>query len=305
MKLVKYCMKNKEWEFLMTTLDVDRLHHLIADEQEILEWYGKIDGLVAEIIAEAGTANVLIISDHGGGKTAKEFYVNEFLREKGFLVLKKKYKNKGSTMLVRAGLSMENLLKFIQITKLDRILVKVLPDKVWDFAKTKVPRKEVQFQEAEIDWLKTKAFSPFTSTGAIQINLAGREQYGIVKKEEYASVVAEIIHEMHAIHDEGKKLKIEAYPANEIYHGEESGKAPDITYILDDWHYFPKISFPGAVMKKPRDPGHHRTHGIFIAAGPSVKKKKIEKASVIDIVPTILKLFGIRQPENIDGKSLL
>lgn len=303
-KLVKYILKNKEWDFFITTLDIDRLHHLISDEQEIIEWYSKIDGFVAEIIQEVKGANVILLSDHGGGKMKKEFYVNEFLKEKGFLKLKQKYKSKTSKFLVKIGFSMENLLKFIQVTKIDRLLLKVLPHKMWDIAKSKVPRKDVPFQEAEIDWLNTKAFSPYPSTGGIQINLAGREPYGIVRREDYNDVINGVISELRDLEYEGKKIKVDAYKKEEIYSGPYANKAPDISLIIDDWQYFPKISFSGQLFKKPRDPGHHRCYGFFLANGPNFKKTELKNAEVYDITPTILKLFNIGIPKDIDGKVL-
>lgn len=307
-ELVRYIIKNKDFDFLMTTLDIDRIHHLVAEEKELFDWYAKIDSLVNEIIREVKDADIILLSDHGGGRIKKEFYVNEFLKERGFLRLKQKYKDKPSRFFVKIGLSMENTLKFLQFTRIDRLLLKILPHKVCEsflnYARTKIPRKDVPFSNAEIDWLNTKAFSPYPSTGAIQINLAGREPYGIVKKGDYEKTVNEVINELKKLECGGEKIKVDLYRKEQIYSGPFLDKAPDISLIIDDWQYFPKISFSGSLFKNPRDPGHHRCYGFFLASGKDFKKTKIKDASVYDVAPTVLKFFGIPVPHDCDGRVL-
>jgi predicted AlkP superfamily phosphohydrolase/phosphomutase len=300
--VVKYLLKKENFDFFMTTLDIDRLHHLVHDDEQIINWYDKVDKLVSEIISCVDKdTNIILMSDHGGGKMKAEFYINEFLKEKGFLVLRKKYKNWFQSLVVKLGFNMEFILKFIQKTKLDKILLKVLPHKTWDVAKTTVPRKDVTFKDAQIDWLKTKAYNPFPSSCCIQINLAGREPYGIVKKEDYDKVRNEVINSLKRFCKE-RNIKLDVYKREEIYKGDYVEKAPDIEFLMDDWKYFPKTSFSGKVFKKARD-GHHRCHGFFVASGPNFKKKQLNGAEIIDVMPTIMKIFGIKT-RDVDGKVL-
>ena len=49
----------------------------------------------------------------------------------------------------------------------------------------------------------------------------------------------------------------------------------------------------------------HETHGIFIAAGPHVRRDvEIEGASVLDITPTVLRYLGLPVAKDMDGKVL-
>src|SRR5262249_348193 len=49
----------------------------------------------------------------------------------------------------------------------------------------------------------------------------------------------------------------------------------------------------------------HETHGIFLAAGPHIRRgAKLEGASVLDITPTLLHYLGFKVAKDMDGKVL-
>jgi len=51
--------------------------------------------------------------------------------------------------------------------------------------------------------------------------------------------------------------------------------------------------------------GWHRLNGIFIAAGPDIKKGvRIENARIMDLAPTILHIFDVPIPSDVDGRVL-
>jgi predicted AlkP superfamily phosphohydrolase/phosphomutase len=61
------------------------------------------------------------------------------------------------------------------------------------------------------------------------------------------------------------------------------------------------------------DPGHsvpfrtgeHRPYGVFVANGPHFRQGlKLENASVLDITPTLLYLYGLPVAKDMDGKIL-
>ncbi|MCZ6779434.1 MAG: alkaline phosphatase family protein [Acidobacteria bacterium] len=49
----------------------------------------------------------------------------------------------------------------------------------------------------------------------------------------------------------------------------------------------------------------HRLHGIFILAGPGVRKADLGSVSIYDLFPTLLYLCGIPVPEGLPGRALL
>ena len=52
------------------------------------------------------------------------------------------------------------------------------------------------------------------------------------------------------------------------------------------------------------DDAMHSLYGIFVLSGKDIKHQKLDEVNILDIAPTILKLFGIENKEA-EGKSIL
>ncbi|MEM1324376.1 MAG: alkaline phosphatase family protein [Bacteroidota bacterium] len=81
----------------------------------------------------------------------------------------------------------------------------------------------------------------------------------------------------------------------------------DTTIMLVSDHGFqPDHLRPRNIPKEPAGPAYeHSPYGIFVAAGPDIKKDElIFGASIIDVTPTLLKLFDLPVGEDMDGKVL-
>ena len=82
----------------------------------------------------------------------------------------------------------------------------------------------------------------------------------------------------------------------------------DTTVILVSDHGFHSDHLrPKSIPNEPAGPAlEHRPYGIFVIKGPCIKKDElIYGASLLDICPTILSLFGLPQGMDMDGKILL
>ncbi len=83
---------------------------------------------------------------------------------------------------------------------------------------------------------------------------------------------------------------------------------PETTVILCSDHGFESGSQrPHGTPREPAGPAvWHRQYGIFVIAGPGIKRdERIYGASLIDIAPTVLTLFGLPVGEDMDGRPLL
>ena len=76
--------------------------------------------------------------------------------------------------------------------------------------------------------------------------------------------------------------------------------------LMSDHGFHPDHLRPAAIPDIPAGPAiEHRDFGIFAMRGPGIKRgAPVHGASVLDVAPTILTLFGLPVGEDMDGKVL-
>jgi|GEM_PF-6663689 len=113
------------------------------------------------------------MSDHGFGLKmtpyGKQFWVNEWLRDQGYL------KTKNKSILEKLNIDRRKIRNLLIKIKLYDKIVRVVPEKVVN----KIPSG---ISIEHIDWEKTKAYS-YGIPNKIYINLEGREPSGTVSRE--------------------------------------------------------------------------------------------------------------------------
>ena len=317
-----YLMDKYNWSFLMTVfqssdvvqhyfwahMDKNHPNHKPSEAVKygsiIFDTYKRIDTAVGKIVEKAGEdAIIIIMSDHGASAVHKFFFTNRWLLEKGLLVLKEE---KPFRTLIRK-------------TELERVLTRLGLRDVLVFFPKKLRNIKVPFLKRQlkplseiIDWSKTKAYA--TNTG-ININLNGREPNGIVSKEKYDETINFIKDELSKLIDTqtGEKVTDKVYRRDEIYHGPYLEDAYDLYFTPWKSLYQPQKSLQSkdVVAFIPNEgrcvSGHHHNcvNGIFMIKGPDIKRGvKLDNPKIIDIMPTVLYLLGLKIPENIDGRVL-
>jgi predicted AlkP superfamily phosphohydrolase/phosphomutase/tetratricopeptide (TPR) repeat protein len=83
---------------------------------------------------------------------------------------------------------------------------------------------------------------------------------------------------------------------------------PDATVILVSDHGFHSDHLrPRGIPKEPAGPAvQHRQFGIFCMQGPHIKQdERIYGATLLDVAPTVLTLFGLPVAEDMDGRVLV
>jgi predicted AlkP superfamily phosphohydrolase/phosphomutase/Tfp pilus assembly protein PilF len=85
--------------------------------------------------------------------------------------------------------------------------------------------------------------------------------------------------------------------------------APEDTTVIicSDHGFHPDHLRPVQLPREPAGPAvEHRDLGVFLIAGPGIKRDHlIHGATLLDITPTILTLYGLPVGEDMDGKPLL
>jgi hypothetical protein len=77
--------------------------------------------------------------------------------------------------------------------------------------------------------------------------------------------------------------------------------------LMSDHGFHPDDLRLSNIPREPAGPAaEHRQFGIFAAKGPGIRRdERIYGASLIDVCPTLLHLFGLPVGEDMDGKVLI
>jgi predicted AlkP superfamily phosphohydrolase/phosphomutase len=164
----------------------------------------------------------------------------------------------------------------------------------------------------DVDWSRTRAYA-IGLTGMF-LNLEGREGKGVVKAgDDAARLKAEIMAALAGLRDEeaGALAINEAFDTATLYNGPYLQNAPDLIIGFNAGY---RTSWDGAtgVVSGPIFEDNVKAwsgdHCIDPRLVPGVlfasRKIDREDPSLVDIAPTVLRLFGLDPPAHMDGKPL-
>jgi len=143
--------------------------------------------------------------------------------------------------------------------------------------------------------------------GGIFINKAGDDPFGIVPPEECGQLRDQIARELTELRGPNDEpLHTVIIRKEDGYKGKYAGVAPDLMYVLDDYHFTQRANLGGGkVWGPPPTSGWHSRFGTFIACGPDIiQGVKLKDVSIYDVTPTILHLMGQPVPSDMDGRVL-
>lgn len=173
-----------------------------------------------------------------------------------------------------------------------------------------VPSKPTPFSKVEIDWDHTLAWGDGGYYGRLFLNVKGREPQGQIEPRDYEKVRDRLIAEIQAIEDpEGRNIGSVALRPEEIYRA--TGRVPpDLIVYFGDlyWRSVGSVGY-GSIHTFDNDTGpddaNHAQHGIFIKRAPGQNGgRHLSGLRIYDVAPTILDLFGIPVPEEMQGKII-
>jgi len=283
-----------DWNFFFFVfVGTDRLQHIVWDEGELLKYYRYLDDFLGEVIEKIreDRTNLLLVSDHGFAKIIKEVHINSILHQEGYLKLKT---GQMSGFLRKLGLSKEGLTKILLKYKLNKFYDR-LPPRVLHIVRKTIPGRSNPVYD--FDLKNSKAI--MVGTGSIYITEDNKHQ----KKE----IEKEIIEKLENLTDPdtGEKIIERVFRKEEVYSGNLMSKAPDLI-ILPKKGYSLIHSVSDIAVEKPQfKKADHALNGIFLAYGPDIKEGiQIRGAKIYDIAPTILHMFGLPIPDDMDGRVL-
>lgn len=287
--IAKRLVGESDYQFsILFIKGTDVLQHVIWDKQEdILKYYEFLDKIIKEWIDLNKGANFFIISDHGfDACPSYKFHLNTWLKNEGCLEYKKGQTDKYIQFMYRQGR-------------------RFLPLRIKHSFSKKI-RKETPKGE-EVPLLNMCKTTAFRDGFGIRLNVSNKDEYK--RKRE------EIINKLKKLSHENTLVIKEIHKREDVYSGPFISDIPDIVFLLNE-NYIASPPYKNCLFSSidkelhfqgaPRTGTHHSSiHGIFIAFGPDVKVgKQIDTACLIDITPTILNMFNIPIPSDIDGKVL-
>ncbi len=165
--------------------------------------------------------------------------------------------------------------------------------------------------KAPIDWSRTVAWGDGGYYGRCFLNVKGREPQGVVEPSQYEAVRDELIAKLEAAPGpDGQPLGTRVFKPQDVY-PEVRGVAPDLLVYFGDleWRSVGSVGNPSLYTYEndtgPDGANHDRT-GIFAMKGlPGQPMGRVEGMNLVDVGPTILKLYGIEAPEGAVGRSFL
>ena len=280
-QLARHLLSQEDWDyFMMVEIGVDRIHHAFWDDMDpahrfyeagnrfesaIHDYYQEVDREIGTLLTFANEATaVLVVSDHGAKRMDGGICVNEWLIANGYLALA------------------EN------------------------------PVSPVPLSKAKVDWSRTTAWGDGGYYARIFLNVAGREPNGIIAPKDYEKVREELIAGLKSIPDEnGREIGTQVFRPEQLYK-EVRGVAPDLFVYFGDL-YWRSVGTVGTrkihVFENDTGPdgANHAQNGVFLLrpVGNGLSGGlRIDGLRITDIAPTILQLFGLPVPEDMEGTAL-
>lgn len=179
-------------------------------------------------------------------------------------------------------------------------------------ALTKKPKSLQKLDFNKVDWAKTKAYSIGAYFGRIYFNRKTRDQVnGILEEEDVHALQQELIQKLSKLkNDRGEEMDNQFYLPQEVYTGPYLKESPDLYIYFDNlrWGVNNDIGNEGFFSQettKGSDDAGHAPVGLFILHHPSLSKRQLDAIDIIDVLPTVYKLYGLKKPEDLKGKELV
>lgn len=252
------------------------------------------DEFLSWILEQMDENSVLIVmSDHGFGDYPYRININKLLAGMGYLTFETKERESDESISQRA-MNHHNCIKHVKLPKVvysvsKNSLVKPIARRVFKLLfKNKTPGLV-----KGIDFSNSSAFVPTTESFGIYISK---------KFTEKEKIKFNLFESLKSLEYNGCRVINRVFMNNQIYSGPYLRRGPDIIFLTNNFVVGVKDS--NTLFDIHEQGSYHELTGIFLAYGKCIRKGKKLDAKIYDIAPTILHIFGLPIPEDMDGKVL-
>ncbi|WP_336325847.1 alkaline phosphatase family protein [Halovenus sp. HT40] len=306
-----YLMETTDWDFAFIQVQkTDTVFHNFSEEAVFRRVFRATDDLVGRLTDHVDDeTTVVLVSDHGMGPTSGELYLNDILEEHGYVETTANPTNlelsgvksdedggesdsmaalaRVSDLLGRIGLGPQQGYRIAQRLGIEQQIIDVLPELV------------TQSLAKGVDWRASQAYCRRTSEQGIRINLAGRDESGVVTEAEYEQLRDELVKLLSNLEtDRGEKVFESVKPREAVYDGPYAEHACDILFQTASMDHEISTNFHGRAMRSI-DSHNHKQHGIFVASGPSIDRRPDGPISLLAVAPMLFGALEAPVPERL------
>ncbi|MDX2039253.1 MAG: alkaline phosphatase family protein [Isosphaeraceae bacterium] len=168
-----------------------------------------------------------------------------------------------------------------------------------------------RLEAVKIDWAKTTAWGAGGYYGRLFLNVRGREPEGLIPPENYESMRDELIAKLEALGDpEGRPMGTRVLRPESLYREVRGAAPPDLfVYFADLRRRSVGTVGSGEIHTLENDTGpddaNHAPDGLLIYNSPEARAGgPIAGMQLMDVAPTVLRLFGIEPPADLHGRAI-
>ncbi|HLC52787.1 MAG TPA: alkaline phosphatase family protein [Candidatus Nanoarchaeia archaeon] len=170
-----------------------------------------------------------------------------------------------------------------------------------------VPKEPGKLDFKNVDWSKTKCYAIGAYFGRIYFNRKNRDpNNGIIEENQIEILQDELITKLKSLkNDLGEGMDTTAFKSQDIYDGPYKENGPDLYLYFDQlkWGVNNDVGNEGLYSQrttKGSDDAGHGPTGLFMLHHPSIVKQERNDIEIIDVLPTIFSVMGIK--EKIEGE---
>lgn len=265
--------------------------------------WSRIDAAIPRLLDALGEgANVLVCSDHGFGPNTRTLKINLLLEREGLLV-RRPAAERPASMLRSAG---------ARAAKRAGALAARVPGPVGRVltrarrrARRFLPRDDSAYLAALVDTDRSVAFDPGHTIPFAGLFVAPAVERGGPVYLDALGRVEETLDRF------GRASGVDLVARRAWLDSPARPEPlPDLLVSADDWAcIFVKTDFSGEPLVEasfsPRHTGSHRMNGVYLVSGPAFGARPAGiEASILDVAPTVLALFGLSTPADRRGRIL-
>lgn len=264
------------------------LQHHYGDSPETTRAYELVDEYLGRLPDDLTT---LVYSDHGHSHIDQTLVVNRFLIDNGYLVIEDRVGDSltstAYSLLKQTGVSPRRAVALAR-----RILPAAAVDPV---VESGYPIPTFKLAD-RIDWGASKAVA--VSQGPLYIN---RESLDA----SYTEFREQLRDELLALAIDGSSPLSAVRRAEDVYEGPHVEDAPDLMLVPSEgWELYGGVT-PSLSESQPTSwtSGNHPT-GMLLIDGPDVDSLRLDRRSLLDVMPTVLRYMDVPVPTDVDGAAI-